>query len=89
MTIDKTTDQACESKQQKRRKAINDHKSLPSGTERPVVSHLRHSVEKWARRALTQEKIAEAFVLLGACVVTGYSAVAIHVCMKTYTVAGF
>ena len=68
---------------------MKDHENMMSGTERPIVRQLRHSVEKWAKRAVPQERIAEAFVLLGAGVVTGYFAIVIYVCMKTYTVAGF
>jgi hypothetical protein len=68
---------------------MRDHENMMSGTERPIVRQLRHFVEKWARRDVPQEKIAEAFVLLGAWVVTGYFAIVIYVCMKTYTVAGF
>jgi len=68
---------------------MKDHENMMSGTERPIVRHLRHSVEKWAKRAVPQERIAEAFVLLGAWVATGYFVIVIYVCMKTYTVAGF
>jgi hypothetical protein len=68
---------------------MKDHENMMGGTEGPIVRKLRHSVEKWARRAVPQEKIAEAFVLLGAWVATGYFAIVIYVCMKTYTVAGF
>jgi hypothetical protein len=59
------------------------------GREIPTVSDVLHALKEWAREHVTQEKIAEAFVVAGSFALIGYLLLVLQVAIQNRTLVGF